>query len=393
MPPLAEGLAARGQKVEQPLRWTILHVVGARPNFVKVFALLDAMRIHPVFRSVLVHTGQHYDWGLSGALFAEMAIPQPDVHLGIGSGSHAEQTARIMLAFEPVVERCRPDLVLVVGDVNSTLAAALVAAKRGVRIAHVEAGLRSFDRSMPEEINRVLTDQLADFLFTHSPEAAAHLLREGIPQERIRFVGNVMIDALIRHLPQAQARRAWRRWGLAPKGYALLTLHRPSNVDETDVLRQLLDAVVALEEIPVLFPVHPRTRIRLAATGLEAIVSRHPRLHLIEPLGYLDFLSLLGDCALVLTDSGGIQEESTYLGVPCLTLRERTERPVTVTQGTNVLVGVNRERILGAARAVLAGQVKPGHVPELWDGQAAHRIVRILERELIGQPAYAEAAP
>lgn len=359
----------------------VLNVAGARPNFVKIAPILRAMQRHPQLEPILVHTDQHYSPELSRSFFEELAIPAPDFNLGAGSGSHAQQTARIMLAFEPVLLQCQPDLVLLVGDVNSTLACALVAAKRGVRVAHVEAGLRSFDRSMPEELNRILTDQLADVLFTPSIEAGENLRREGIEQERIQFVGNVMIDSLRRHLDEAVARSVWRRWSLQPKQYAVLTLHRPSNVDDRETLLRIIRTMVLLQErVPIVFPVHPRTGPSIRGLTERGECSTPSNLHITDPLGYLDFMSLVSRSALVLTDSGGVQEECTYLGVPCLTLRSHTERPVTVTEGTNVVVGLDRDRILREAGAILEGRFKQGRIPAFWDGETAPRIVDVLLR-------------
>ena len=361
----------------------ILAVVGARPNFVKMAPLFAALRHVPEFEPVLVHTEQHYSEEMSAAFFQDLALPVPDISLGVGSGTHGEQTARTMLAFEPIVAQRRPAMVLLVGDVNSTLACALVAAKLGVRIAHVEAGLRSFDRSMPEEINRVLTDQLSDLLFAPSADAVENLRQEGIPGERIHLVGNIMIDTLMRHREQAQALQVWRRWGLAPGRYAVLTLHRPSNVDDDAQLAELVQVVSRLQEdVPVVFPVHPRTAGRLQAAGLDGPLRRLPQLHLTEPLGYLEFLSLLPGSRLVLTDSGGVQEESTCLGISCLTLRPHTERPVTVTTGTNHVVGTAAGPILAAAQAALRGRAAAG-VPPLWDGRPAGRIVDVLQQSLM----------
>ena len=360
----------------------VLHVVGARPNFVKIAAILQAMGTVDELKSTLVHTSQHYGREMSDWFFEDMGIPHPDFCLGVGSGTHAEQTARIMLAFEPVLEQCRPDLVLVVGDVNSTLACALVAAKRNVSVAHVEAGLRSFDRSMPEEINRILTDQLSTVLFTTSPDAGENLRREGVDAERVHFVGNVMIDSLRRYLPAAIELAPWKRWSVEPKRYAVVTLHRPSNVDEAGTLRKILGTLKLLQErIPIVFPVHPRTRASMRQVITAEECARLPSVHFTEPLRYLEFVGLLSQSAMVLTDSGGIQEECTYLGIPCLTLRATTERPVTVTEGTNVIVGTDQDRILAEAQAILAGRGKAGRVPALWDGQAAQRIVDVLRRQ------------
>jgi UDP-N-acetylglucosamine 2-epimerase (non-hydrolysing) len=357
----------------------VLSVVGARPNLVKIAPLLRAMTQHKQIESVLVHTGQHYDEKLSEIFFKQLNISEPDVNLGVGSGSHSAQTAEILRKIEPVLVEQHPDLALVVGDVNSTVAATLAAAKLGIPVAHVEAGLRSFDRSMPEEINRVVTDALADYLFVTESDAIQNLLKEGRPRERIYMVGNVMIDSLQHAMPLAQKSTILNDLGLMEKGsvvpFGLLTLHRPSNVDSLDVLSKLLRALHAVaERLPIIFPVHPRTQSKLD----ELNTTGHPGLRMIAPLGYLDFLCLMSRARLLLTDSGGIQEETTALGVPCLTLRENTERPVTVTVGTNYLVGQNPEMIEAITCEILAGQGKKGEQPELWDGRAAERIVDIL---------------
>ena len=357
----------------------IVNVVGARPNLPKIAPLIREMRRHPEIEPLLVHTGQHYDDTLSDIFFRQMGIPAPDVNLEVGSGSHAVQTAEVLKRIEPILVESKPDLVLVVGDVDSTVAASLAAAKLGIMVAHVEAGLRSFDRSMPEEINRILTDALAEYLFVTEEVAVENLLKEGRPRSSIHFVGNVMIDSLRHFLPVAQKSRigydlglmlgeSWRRFGV-------LTLHRPSNVDSIDKLAELLAGVgVIAAEVPIIFPVHPRTQERLAQGG----IAHHPQLMLISPLGYLEFLCLLSNATLVLTDSGGIQEESTALGLPCLTLRENTERPVTISEGTNILVGTDPDKIMAAAQEILAGRRKVGRIPKLWDGKAAERIVEVL---------------
>jgi UDP-N-acetylglucosamine 2-epimerase (non-hydrolysing) len=349
----------------------VLHVVGARPNFMKVAPLMAALARRGVSRR-LVHTGQHFDERMSGVFFEELGLPRPDEDLGVGSGSHGEQTGRVMIAFErALLAGPRPDVVVVPGDVNSTVAAALVAAKLGIPVAHLEAGLRSRDRAMPEELNRIVTDHLSDLLLTPSADADRNLAREGIPPGRIARVGNLMIDTLRAHLPRARALCVPAAMGLPPGGYAVVTLHRPSNVDDPAALAPLLGALAELAAaLPVVFPVHPRTRARLAEPALAGAAAA---LRLVEPLGYLEFLSLTSAARLVLTDSGGLQEESTALGVPCLTLRENTERPVTVEEGTNEVVGVDPGRILGAARRILAGGGKRGRIPALWDGEAGER--------------------
>ena len=362
-------------------RLRIMNIVGARPNLPKIAPLMREMKRHPDVEPLLVHTGQHYDDKLNDIFFRQMGIPAPDVNLEVGSGSHAAQTAEILKRIEPVLLDHQPDLVLVVGDVNSTVAVSLAAVKLGMRVAHVEAGLRSFDRSMPEEINRLLTDAIADYLFVTEDDAIEHLLKEGRPRDSIFLVGNVMIDSLRYFLPVAQQSRIGEELGLAQESnwrrFAVLTLHRPSNVDSADKLNELLGAIDSIAaEVPVIFPVHPRTRQRLAQAG----ISCRSDLKLVEPVGYLDFLCLLSRATLVLTDSGGIQEETTALGIPCLTLRENTERPVTITQGTNLLVGTDPANIVSAARKSLSGESKAGRIPPLWDGHAAERIVDILRR-------------
>lgn len=363
-------------------RIRIVAVAGARPNFMKIAPLLRELRVREGFEVVLVHTGQHYDAAMSERFFAELGIAAPDANLGVGSGTHAQMTAEVLRRMEPLLAEQRPDALVVVGDVNSTIAAALAAVKLDVPVAHVEAGLRSFDRSMPEEINRVLTDAISRWLFVTEPSGEANLLREGIAADRVHFVGNVMIDTLLSHLEEARKRDTLDRLGLVEQGYGVLTLHRPSNVDDPAQLRGLFEVLEAIhEEIEVVFPVHPRTEAAIER-GLEG---RRPRLRLLEPLGYLDFLRLMADARLVLTDSGGIQEETTVLGVPCLTLRENTERPVTVSQGTNRIVGTDPATILAETRKILAGDVTPGAIPDRWDGRAAERIADVLERDLGGR--------
>lgn len=356
----------------------LLNIVGARPNFMKMAPIVAEMNRRGTITHKLIHTGQHYDDAMSGAFFRDLGMPEPDVHLNAGGGSHAEQTARVMLAFEPVLLAERPDWIVVVGDVNSTLACALVASKLGVRIAHVEAGLRSFDRQMPEEVNRVLTDRISDLLLTPSADGDVNLLREGIEPHRIRRVGNVMIDTLLMQRDRAAGSLVLAQLALQPRRFAVLTLHRPANVDDPVVLERLLTAVERIaQQLPVVFPAHPRTQARLRQFGL------HPshNVRVIEPLGYLDFLKLWSNARLVLTDSGGLQEETTALGVPCLTLRENTERPITITEGTNQLVGLDPARIIAAATEVIAGgDQRAARVPELWDGRAAERIVAAILR-------------
>ena len=367
----------------------VLHVVGARPNFMKAAPVIRAISAHPEVRQTLIHTGQHYDAAMSGIFFRQLEMPEPDCNLGVGSGSHSQQTAAVMLALEPVLLDRKPDLVLVYGDVNSTVAAALVCSKLGLRVGHVEAGLRSRDRSMPEEINRLVTDQLSDLLFTPSPDGDENLLHEGIAPEKIHRVGNVMIDTLVRMLPRADQHFP----AGTPEPYALVTLHRPSNVDDLPWLRELLATLADFSaQLNVIFPVHPRTRQRLNELGLGS--GNTARLRLIEPLPYLEFLALQSRAAIVITDSGGIQEETTFLGIPCLTVRENTERPITVTHGTNQLVGRNLERLRAAADEILnqrssaekkaekkseRKEVKRTEIP-LWDGHAGYRIAQIIMR-------------
>jgi UDP-N-acetylglucosamine 2-epimerase (non-hydrolysing) len=358
---------------------TFLHVVGARPNFMKAAPVLSAGRRHAGVRQVLVHTGQHYDHAMSDTFFTDLELPLPDENLGVGSGTHAEQTARIMLGFEPVLDRHRPDWVIVYGDVNSTIACALVASKKGIRIAHVEAGLRSGDWSMPEEVNRVLTDRLADLLLTPSRDGDENLAAEGIPAAKIRFVGNVMVDTLLRLVGRARELAMPAKLGVEPERYAFVTLHRPSNVDQPETLAELLAALNELgRQMPVCFAVHPRTRHRIAEFGLSVDPLA---VRLLDPLGYLETIGLVASSALVLTDSGGLQEETTVLGVPCLTARPNTERPVTITQGTNRLVASSRDAIREAVAKVLAershGAYHPGR-PEGWDGRAGERVVESL---------------
>ncbi|MEX2529234.1 MAG: UDP-N-acetylglucosamine 2-epimerase (non-hydrolyzing) [Gemmatimonadota bacterium] len=353
---------------------TILHVVGARPNFMKIAPLLRAAGEVPGWRNLLVHTGQHYDEGMSDAFFRDLDIPHPDIHLGVGSGSHGAQTARVLEGMEEVLLEHGPDLVVVVGDVNSTLASALAAAKLHIPVAHVEAGLRSGDRHMPEELNRILTDQLSDLCLTPSRDAEPHLRGEGITPERIHFVGNIMIDSLLHAMERARGLGLRSELGLEEGGYLLSTLHRPSNVDDPEQLEEILSAFRELAEShPLLLPLHPRTRGRIEEFGLET-----GGIRTMEPVGYLEILHLQEGAALVLTDSGGIQEETTVLGVPCLTLRSTTERPITISEGTNTLVPVrSREAILAAAAGALEREHR-GQRPEGWDGRTAERIVEVV---------------
>ncbi len=359
----------------------VLNIVGARPNFMKIAPIVREMRRRENdFQPFIVHTGQHYDAAMSDSFFADLGIPQPDFHLEVGSHSHAVQTARVMTEFEPIVLAEKPDWVLVVGDVNSTIACALVCAKLGVKVAHVEAGLRSRDRTMPEEINRILTDAISDLLLTTSEDADENLKNEGVAADKIKFVGNVMIDSLFYSLKQAESSTVREDLNLAEKNYAVLTLHRPSNVDDKKTFSALLDALCKIsEKLPVIFPAHPRTLSRIAEFGFAEIIE-NSNVKLIEPLGYLDFLRLYSNARIVLTDSGGLQEETTALSIPCLTLRENTERPITISMGTNRLVGTNSEKIKEAAFEILSQKTdsKDKKIPPLWDGQAAKRICDVL---------------
>jgi len=351
----------------------LIHVVGARPNFMKAAPVYRALKEYSAVEQKIVHTGQHYDPNMSDVFFQQLSIPAPDINLQVGSGSHAQQTAEIISRFESVVLKEKPDLVLVYGDVNSTVAAALVCAKLGVKIGHVEAGLRSFDRTMPEEINRLVTDQLADILFTPSVDGDQNLAREGVDASKIHMVGNVMIDTLIRMLPEATRQLPVN----LPERFILVTLHRPSNVDDPDWLARAYCMLSEVSrEMPVLFPIHPRTRQRLAS--LEAKGDEAKELKLMDPLSYLEFLGLQSRATAVVTDSGGLQEETTYLGVPCITLRENTERPVTVDVGTNVLVGRDLNKMREVLDHILTGKQKKGGVPPLWDGHASERIAKII---------------
>lgn len=359
-------------------RLKIVLVVGARPNFMKAAPLVEQIRRYrDSLVPILVHTGQHYDQKLSGLFFDELGLPKPDLYMGVGSGSHAVQTARIMIEFEKIILENPPHLVVVLGDVNSTIACALVAAKCHIPIAHVEAGLRSFEMSMPEEINRVLTDRISDYLFITERSAYQNLKNEGFDDSRIFFVGNVMIDSLLTHLKKAENRSVLDDLKLESKNYALLTLHRPSNVDNRELLTNLITAMAAIsEKVPVVFPCHPRTRINIDNFGLSDYF-KPGKIRIIEPLGYLDFLKMESEALMVLTDSGGIQEETTILNVPCLTLRKSTERPITITEGTNILIGPYPDKIIAEAGKIISGDVKIGQIPKYWDGKAAERIVDI----------------
>jgi UDP-N-acetylglucosamine 2-epimerase (non-hydrolysing) len=382
-----------------PAAGPILCVVGARPNYMKMAPLIRALRADPAARrATLVHTGQHYDEAMNDRLFADLELPAPEVNLGVGSGSHAQQTAEIMRRFEPIVDAASPSCVVVVGDVNSTLACSLVAVKKRIPVAHVEAGLRSFDRSMPEEINRLLTDQICDALYTTERSAAENLRREGVAMERVHFVGNVMIDSLRTSLPHAVAPSVvLAANGIDPgtvaekRRFGLVTLHRPSNVDDQESLAEALGILTEVaHELPLIWPLHPRTRERIERYRLWKLLDGK-RVIAIPPQGYLETLGLLRDATLVITDSGGIQEETTALGVPCLTMRENTERPITIEQGTNLLVGRNRTLVRRCVAEIVVGNGKRGRIPELWDGHASERIVAHLVPWLAGrvESAYA----
>jgi UDP-N-acetylglucosamine 2-epimerase (non-hydrolysing) len=364
--------------VEENLR--IVNVVGARPNFMKAAPVhRQLQRYGARVKSYLVHTGQHYDENMSKVFFDTLELPEPDIYLGIGSGSHAGQTGRIMIQFEKVLEELAPGLIIVVGDVNSTIACALVAVKMMIPVAHVEAGLRSFDRRMPEEINRILTDAISELLFTTCEEAGRNLLREGIPDGKIHFVGNVMIDSLLEHLKKARGVNVLEQYRLQSQRYVLLTMHRPSNVDDPSVLKGIIEALEDIQqEIPILFPAHPRTRKQFREFGMNSVLERLNGLTVTDPLGYLEFITLMENAAVVITDSGGIQEETTVLGVPCLTIRENTERPVTITHGTNVLVGTDPEKIAGECLKRMNEGREKRAIPPLWDGRAAERIVDVI---------------
>jgi len=363
----------------------IINIVGARPNFMKIAPIMAAYSRCRHIEPLLVHTGQHYDERMSDLFFRQLGIPEADINLGVGSGSHAAQTAAIMTAFEPVVVEHKPDVVLVVGDVNSTIACGLVAVKLGVRLVHVEAGLRSFDRTMPEEINRVLTDSISALLFCTEQSGVDNLRGEGVADEKIHLVGNVMIDTLLSNRQKAEDSTILEELKLSPGGFAALTLHRPSNVDDAAVFGRILDALDVIQrDMPIVFPIHPRTRKNLSGSPLGARVEAMGNLRLLDPVGYLDFLKLMSCAKLVLTDSGGIQEETTILKVPCLTLRENTERPITAQIGSNQIVGTDPQRILSAYRSVIDGQWREPQIPPLWDGKAAERIVDVLTATSVG---------
>ncbi|MBN2406685.1 MAG: UDP-N-acetylglucosamine 2-epimerase (non-hydrolyzing) [Elusimicrobia bacterium] len=358
----------------------IILVAGARPNFMKVYPVYKALAKNGKFKPVLVHTGQHYDSNMSGNFFKDFGLPAPDIYLGVGSASHAVQTARIMMEFEKVCLDEKPDIVVVVGDVNSTLACSLTASKLLIPIAHIESGLRSFDREMPEEINRLITDAISDYLFVTCMDGKRNLLNEGIPGKKIFFVGNTMIDTLKTFKPRIGNSGYWKKYG---KEYALLTLHRPSNVDGRKTFIGILKALDVIQKrIKIVFPVHPRTMNSMSNPEIKKKIKKMDNLILTGPLGYMDFMSLVMNAKLVLTDSGGIQEETTVLGVPCLTLRRNTERPVTITEGTNILVGDDPDRIAREAVRIMEGRKKKGRIPRYWDGKTADRIVKVLEERL-----------
>jgi UDP-N-acetylglucosamine 2-epimerase (non-hydrolysing) len=362
----------------------VLHVVGARPNFMKMAPVVKALGAQPGgFEHLLVHTGQHYDEHLNDSIFRDLGLRSPDIHLGSGSGTHAEQTSRIMLAFEKLVAERKPRLVLVAGDVNSTLACSVVAAKAGVPVAHLEAGLRSGDWTMPEEINRIVTDRLTSLHLTPSPDGDENLLKEGTSPESIVRVGNCMIDSVMSHIESARAGGALARFDVAAHGFVLATLHRPSNVDDAGRLARLVEVLSQIgKKLPVVFPVHPRTRARLEAAHVSEAALRAQGLRLSPPLGYLDFLQLQDAAKVVITDSGGVQEETTALGVPCLTVRDNTERPITISEGTNKLVGSNPDVLPGEVDQILAGHSKRGRIPALWDGKAGERAAEAIRRFL-----------
>ncbi|HYM03682.1 MAG TPA: UDP-N-acetylglucosamine 2-epimerase (non-hydrolyzing) [Stellaceae bacterium] len=361
---------------------TQVHLIAAaRPNFMKVAPLFHELRRAAWCETALVHTGQHYDASMSDAFFRDLGLPNPDHHLGVGSGSHAEQTGGVMIAYERLCGTAKPDWIVVVGDVNSTMACTLVGAKLGIKVAHLEAGLRSRDRSMPEEINRIVTDALADLLWTPSPDGDANLRAEGVSPERIDRVGNIMIDSYELLRDRIQASRTRERFGLAAKQFGVVTLHRPVNVDDPAMLRVLVTELAGVSaELPLVFPVHPRTRQRLSSFGLMPILEASPKVHLTEPMGYVEFMGLVSEAGLIITDSGGVQEETTYLGIPCLTLRETTERPITVSDGTNQLVKVSALR--STVKRVLGGDWQKGRVPELWDGHTAARVAASLKKRI-----------
>ena len=363
----------------------VINIVGARPNFMKIAPIMDAWKRHSHVEPLLVHTGQHHDRAMSELFFDELQIPRPDLNLGVHGGGHVSQHARVMVAFEEVCLEHKPDLVLVVGDVNSTLSCALVASKLGIRVAHVEAGLRSYDRTMPEEINRVLTDSISDYLFVSEESGLVNLAREGLDHEGVHFVGNVMIDSLYRNRERAAQSQILERLALTPQSYAALTMHRPANVDDPEVLKGLLEVIERVsEELELIFPAHPRTLNRLKSFGLDSKLNALERVRVIEPLGYLDFMHLVSNSRVILTDSGGIQEEATVLKVPCVTLRDSTERPATCLIGTNHLAGTHPDRVWRAYREAMETDLSAYGVPSKWDGRAAERITQIIANQDVG---------
>ena len=361
----------------------IINIVGARPNFMKIAPIMDAMKKSSVINPILLHTGQHYDEKMSALFFKELKISEPDIYLGVGSESHAKQVAHIMEKFDDVCNTEKPDAILVVGDVNSTMACSLVASKLGIKIIHLEAGLRSFDRTMPEEINRIVTDSLADLLFTPSKDGNENLLKEGISPDKIFLVGNIMIDTLFRFLPVIEKSSIIQELDLIPQQYLLVTLHRPSNVDQKESLEKILNTFQKIQQkIKIVFPVHPRTKKNMNELGFSGMIDNMKNLIITEPLGYLDFQRLMTKSKAVITDSGGIQEETSVLKIPCITLRENTERPVTVSEGSNVLVGSDMNKLLTMVEKILNNKWKSGHVPKLWDGKTAERVIEIIETRL-----------
>jgi UDP-N-acetylglucosamine 2-epimerase (non-hydrolysing) len=360
----------------------VITVAGARPNFIKIAPLYRAFeKKKDIFQHLICHTGQHFDQNMSKIFFEQLEMPEPDFNLGVGSGTHADQTARIMIEFEKIMNQEKPDLILVPGDVNSTLACSVVASKMGIKIGHVEAGLRSYDRDMPEEINRIVTDVLSDYLFVSEESGMINLKKEGVPDEKVYFVGNIMIDSLVHFLPSIEKSGILDELGLEPDGYTLMTFHRPSNVDYATSLGELVGMLNRLaEKTKLVFPMHPRTRKNLENHGYRDSLNKN--ILLLEPIGYIDFLALTRSAELVITDSGGIQEETTFLGVQCITVRNNTERPVTVTVGSNQLIGTEYDAVEKAAVEVLDGHLKKGSIPELWDGHTADRIVEIIEKNL-----------
>ncbi|MBZ9572246.1 UDP-N-acetylglucosamine 2-epimerase (non-hydrolyzing) [Patescibacteria group bacterium] len=368
-----------------PQNIKILIVAGARPNFIKIAPLIEEFKKHRNIKTVLVHTGQHYDFEMSKVFFQELKIPKPNYNLGVGSGTHAYQIGEIMIRFEKVILKEKPDLVIVVGDVNSTLAGALTAVKLHIPVAHVEAGLRSFDLKMPEEVNRLLTDQISDYLFVTEPSAIKNLLREGLERKKIFFVGNIMIDTLLRYKNIFLKRKTLQKFGFRRRQYALLTLHRPKNVDYKEVFRGILEALTEIQKrIKIIYPIHPRTKKRIKEFGFKDKIKRMKNLILVKPVGYLNMLNLMGNAKLVLTDSGGIQEETTVLSIPCLTIRKVTERPITCEIGTNKVIGLQKENIIKESLKILNGKTKKGKIPKYWDGKTAKRIVNIIRKKYEG---------